>query len=80
MGSEKLSTLYARLAESDINILQARRVSASPATRWYVLIVEYGYTKRSNNKLIWPKIAVESDSLVTAVEEAERLVKAIREA
>lgn len=80
MSSDRLLTVYKRLAEKDINILQARYIRTSPTTSWYILTIEYGYMKRSNNKLIWPKIAVESSSLPKAVEEAEQLVDAIREA
>ena len=80
MSSEKLLTVYRRLAEKDINILQARYTRTSPTGGWYTLTIEYGYIKRANNKLIWPKITATGSSLVEAVEEAERLVDAIREA
>ena len=83
MGSEKLSTIYGRLAEKDINILHARLVPSqlNGIPRFhYVLTVEYGYLKHSNNKLIWPKIAVEGHTLEDAVQTAEKLVESIREA
>lgn len=80
MGSEKLSTVYGRLAEKDINILQARLVLPLNRAAHYVLTVEYGYVKRSNNKLIWPKIAVEGPTLEDAVRAAESIVETIREA
>ena len=71
--------IYIRFAQSDINIIQARKAYGGEAPlETYVLTVEYRYKK--DDKLIWPKIAVEGRTLLRALQSAEEMVKAIREA
>ncbi len=45
-----------------------------------VIVIEYCYERPRDGKLIWPKIAIESDTLGLALATAEETVKVIREA
>lgn len=94
MNSEELSTIYRRFAEKNINIMQARAAlvstGAEPGTHLlntkpvmtYVLVAEYAFQKKAyasdDIKLIWPKIAVEGPTLVSALYALEDVVDEIR--
>lgn len=70
-----LPSFYKRFADDNINVL-----NASAAENRVLIVIEYCYTRPRDGKLIWPKIAIEADSLVVALNKAEETVKAIREA
>lgn len=70
-----LPSFYKRFADNNINVL-----NASAAENRVLIVIEYCYTRPRDGKLIWPKIAIEADSLVVALNKAEETVKAIREA
>lgn len=74
--------IYARFAHDDINIVQARKEfgcsAEGPMEETYILTVEYKFL-RDDDKVIWPKIAVEGDSLLHALQTTEEMVRAIRE-
>lgn len=65
-------SLYERMAEKNINIIRCVRGDKDAA-----LIVEYAYTRPSDNKLIWPKLAVVGDTVYDAAFQAEALVDRI---
>lgn len=67
--------VYKRFADKNINVL-----STSSAENRVVLVIEYCYERPRDGKLIWPKIAIESETLGFALTIAEETVKAIREA
>lgn len=67
--------IYKRFADANINVL-----STSSAENRVVIVIEYSYERPRDGKLIWPKIAIESETLGFALATAEETVKAIREA
>ncbi|MDO5497795.1 MAG: hypothetical protein Q4F45_07920 [Alistipes sp.] len=81
IDAEKVK-IYARFAHDDINVVQARKEYACSAEglieETYILTVEYKFL-RDDDKVIWPKIAVEGDSLLRALQATEEMVRAIRE-
>lgn len=66
---------YKRFADANINVL-----SSSAAENRVLVVIEYSYERPRDGKLIWPKIAIESETLGGALAMAEETVKAIREA
>ena len=70
-----LRSFYKRFADDNINVL-----NASADENRVLIVIEYCYTRPRDGKMIWPKIAIEADSLVVALNKAEETVKAIREA
>lgn len=74
-SEETLESIYARLAEKDLNIM-----SASVGDDWAAVVAEYMYVRKRDGKPVWPKIAVEDNSLRTAVARVEQIVDGIREA
>lgn len=70
---ESFASLYYRLANKNINIINC---SSNP--QQCVLIVEYQYNRPSDNKLVWPKIAILGDTPEEAIGEVEETVDKIR--
>ena len=94
MLSEELSTanspyvdLYLKLAQENINIIQvqpaiiAGRESFLDTSPSYVelvcLVVEYSLEK-ADGKVIWPKIAVENETVYDAVVDAHEIITEVR--
>jgi hypothetical protein len=77
----RLADLYKRFADENVNIISSS-IAAIPdelgggiAT---VVVLEYSYERPRDGKLIWPKIAVDGESLYEAIYKALKTVKAIR--
>lgn len=70
-----VATTYKQFADDNINVL-----NASAAENRVLIVIEYCYTRPRDGKMIWPKIALEAESLAEALTKAKETVKAIREA
>ena len=71
--SSEYARIYTRLADKNINIIQA-----STSDKQIALVAEYIFNRPKDNKLIWPKIVIVAPTLQQALSQVERTIDLIR--
>lgn len=70
---ESSAELFYRLANKNINIIRCSQFDNGCS-----IVVEYQYERPRDNKVVWPKFALSSETPESAARKAEVLVDKIR--
>ena len=71
--TSKYARIYTRFADKNINI-----IAASTADSQVILVAEYIFNRPKDGKLIWPKVAISSSTLLNALLMVEETIDLIR--
>ena len=82
MVPSNLVNLYARFANKDINLLGANTIESpvygANEGKLVVVHVEYMYRRPKDGKIIWPHFIIQGETMIDAVEDAEKVIDEIR--